>query len=927
VKKRRHFALTALLAFLAALCEVSAAETTIDPSLSVAIQRTNQSTTLSWFGVNSLQYQVESSPDLATWNNTSPVLTGAGAVLSFTNPGGQSRRFFRVKRLVPGAPNSAVFNAASGILTVIGDELANTISVGRDAAGTILVNGGAMPITGGPATVTNVVLVEVFGRGGDDHLTVETASGLPPMHLFGEAGNDTLTGGIGSDVLVGGSGQDTLIGGRGNDLLYGDGDDDTFIWNPGDGNDLIEGGAGNDTLVFNGANIAENIDISANGSRLRFFRNIANIIIDADGVERVDFHALGGADTVVVNNLVGTAVTQVNIDLAGTLGGTNGDAAADVVALNGTAGSDTFNITANGAAVEATGLGAVVRVLNAEATNDVISINGVGGDRVNVNGSALADVMTVTAVSTNIAQVNVSGFILPVNVSGALTLAVNGLGGPDTISCSGNLALVGIPLILDGGDGDDIIFGSNGPDTILGGAGNDTIDGNQGSDFILMGTGDDTFVWDPGDGSDVVEGQGGNDTILFNGSNIAEIIDVSANGSRLRFTRNVANIVLDADGVEQVTFRALGGADRVVVHDLTGTAVTQVNIDLAGTLGGTNGDAAADVVALDGTLGSDTFNIAANGSAVEATGLGALVRVLNGESTNDVISITGVGGDHVNVNGSALADVMTVTAVSTNIAQVNVSGFTLPVNVSGALTLSVNGLGGPDTISCSGNLALVGVPLILDGGDGNDTISGSNGPDTILGGPGNDIIDGNQGNDFILMGADDDTFIWDPGDGNDVVEGQGGNDTIMFNGSNIAENIEMSANGNRLRFTRNIANIVLDADGVEQVTFRALGGADNVIVNSLAGTAVIQVNIDLASSAGTGDAAIDTITVYGTGVADTINITANAGAVDVSGLAALVRILHPEVANDSLIVNGLGGTDTFNVGPGVSALIGVTVNQ
>ena len=39
-----------------------------------------------------------------------------------------------------------------------------------------------------------------------------------------------------------------------------------FMWNPGDGSDIVEGGAGTDTLVFNGANIDETIDISANGS-------------------------------------------------------------------------------------------------------------------------------------------------------------------------------------------------------------------------------------------------------------------------------------------------------------------------------------------------------------------------------------------------------------------------------------------------------------------------------------------------------------------------------------------------------------------------------------------------------------------------------------------------------------------------------------
>ena len=47
-----------------------------------------------------------------------------------------------------------------------------------------------------------------------------------------------------------------------------------------------------------------------------------------------------------------------------------------------------------------------------------------------------------------------------------------------------------------------------------------------------MGAGDDTFVWNPGDGSDTVEGQDGLDTMLFNGANINEKIDISANGER-----------------------------------------------------------------------------------------------------------------------------------------------------------------------------------------------------------------------------------------------------------------------------------------------------------------------------------------------------------------------------------------------------------
>ena len=120
-----------------------------------------------------------------------------------------------------------------------------------------------------------------------------------------------------------------------------------------------------------------------------------------------------------------------------------------------------------------------------------------------------------------------------------------------------------IPTTIDGGDGNDRLAGGSGAETLIGGEGNDSIDGNRGNDVARMGSGDDTFVWDPGDGSDVVEGESGTDTMLFNGANVAEQVDLSANGSRLRFTRDIGTITMDIDGVETVDFNALGGADTV----------------------------------------------------------------------------------------------------------------------------------------------------------------------------------------------------------------------------------------------------------------------------------------------------------------------------------------------------------------------------
>ena len=59
-------------------------------------------------------------------------------------------------------------------------------------------------------------------------------------------------------------------------------------------------------MLFNGAGGAEQVDLSANGNRLRFFRGTqGTITMDTRCVERVDFNALGGADLVTVNDLTG----------------------------------------------------------------------------------------------------------------------------------------------------------------------------------------------------------------------------------------------------------------------------------------------------------------------------------------------------------------------------------------------------------------------------------------------------------------------------------------------------------------------------------------------------------------------------------------------------------------------------------------------
>ena len=84
---------------------------------------------------------------------------------------------------------TASFTPASGTLTVIGDNNNNTITLSRDAAGRILVNGGAVAVLGGTPSVANVAVMQTFGLGGQDTLSLSEVNGaLPRANLFGGSG-------------------------------------------------------------------------------------------------------------------------------------------------------------------------------------------------------------------------------------------------------------------------------------------------------------------------------------------------------------------------------------------------------------------------------------------------------------------------------------------------------------------------------------------------------------------------------------------------------------------------------------------------------------------------------------------------------------------------------------------------------------------
>jgi Ca2+-binding RTX toxin-like protein len=680
----------------------------------------------------------------------------------------------------------------------------------------IAVSGGP---AGVPIDVVNAEMLAVEALAGNDTLNGAVGlAALTQLTLDSGAGNDAINGGDGNDSLRGGSENDAIDGNRGDDTgLLGVGDD-SFTWDPGDGSDKVEGETGTDTMIFNGAGIAEKFDFSANGNRLKFFRDAANITMDVDDTERVDLRALGGIDDTVVNDLSATDVKNIELDLETTIGGGAGDGAADTVTVNGPGGNDTITIAPNAGAVDVTGLATAVKIEHSEAANDLLN--------------------------------------------------VNGLGGNDTISGAVGLAAL-IKVGIDGGAGDDTVNGGDGAEVMLGGDGDDAIDGNRGDDTGLLGAGDDSFRWDPGDGSDIVEGgQDGADTLLFIGAGVAENFDVSANGERVRFLRDLANITMDLNDVERIDTQMLGGADSAVLNDTSATDLKTVAFDLEAAIGGGTGDGAADSVTVNGTNNPDDIQISALGNVVEVNGAPAEVQLEHSEAAND--------------------------------------------------KLTVNGLGGADTITAEPGLAAL-IQLVINGGTEVDVLTG---------GDGNDRIVGQQQNDSMFGGAGDDTLVWNPGDANDLVEGQAGNDTMEFVGAAGNEEFDASAVAGRLRFTRDVGNIVMDVGGTETVDLRSLGGKDTAVVNDLTATGVTEANIDLAGAigGGAGDGLADTITVNGTNGPDNIAVATNGGVVDLTGLFTGIGISHSEVANDLLAINGFGGDDDVVIGRDVAALIQTLVD-
>jgi RTX calcium-binding nonapeptide repeat (4 copies) len=686
-------------------------------------------------------------------------------------------------------------------------------------------------------------------------------------------------------------------GGRGSDTLRISSARGSFT---GSERTVVNGGRGSDVLTLVGSRGAEALTVAASRRRLRLTssalsaRAAAVRPVTAGSVEHLDVKPGRGADAVTVGDLTRARVADVALELGSVAGG---DGRRDTVVASGTAAGDALS-AGGGATRVVSGLPWAFGAAHFEADLDRLIVNALGGvDTLALFGSEGADVIDVSGdgefMHAVVGEAEVDSedveslHVTPLRGADTITLGDLGRtdvgqatldlgttpGGPadgetDSVDVLGRdaadnigvssvraISVTGLPTFtsIPGADPGDrlAVNGMGGADTIdaaglVANAAVLTLRGGADADALSGGPGDDRFAWSTGDGADLVEGGGGTDTADVGGGDLPEIFSLAQVGPRAAITTGAVNAgVMDMAGVERARFGPGRGADAVTVPAFLGPELKTVSVE-------TGADGQQDTVTAEGTVIVDTISVTAEGSGASVGGLPVKTTVTTHEPGEDILQI------------SARDEADTINAS------------TLPAGVIGL------------------------------------THGGGLGPDLLIGSEGRDRFDGGDGDDFALMGAGDDTFVWDPGDDNDTLEGQAGTDRLLFNGNGAAEAFDISANGGRVRFLRNVANVLMDCNDVEVVDLNALGGSDSTVINNMAGTALGQVNLALGAANGEGDAALDNVSLFGTPGDDVVAISGGPGVLSATGLPTGLSVTGAEAANDRLTVNADAGSDTVN---------------
>ncbi|MGH2905629.1 MAG: S8 family serine peptidase [Solirubrobacterales bacterium] len=760
---------------------------------------------------------------------------------------------------------------------------------GVAGAVTVTIDDSANDGTGGENDniKSNVEMV----TGGDGNDTLTGSSGNETLN--GGPGDDALDGGLGADTLIGGSGsndsvtyasrtgnlfvnfnfyqgsgesgeQDTiyndvesLTGGSGNDILwagFGGGDPNRTI-HGGPGNDQIQGSDGNDTLYGDaGGDIIHGYD--------------GNDTIDG-GIDQDWLYGDNGTDTVSYS----TRTANVTLQLDGTsYSGEAGEAdTVDTTIENAVTGSGNDFVLGNASG----------NTISSGAGSDTLM--GYGGNDV-FNGGADED------------------WVSYANESAPVTASIDGVAndGP-----SGQSDQIQSDIEdIQGGSGDDNLFGSAVANQLDGSNGNDNLTGNDGNDSLLGSYGNDTAY--PGNGNDTFQGFDGDDQMV---SSPGADVFVGGNGTydAANYGSETANLNISLDDV--ANDGAVGEGDNIsgdteTVISGSGNDTVTGN-SLANTLLGGNG---TDTI--DGGLGADSLQ-----------GGGGTDTVTYASRTNPLfVSINlSNGSGETGEQDSIAQDVEGVIGGSGN--DVIYGGF------GSDPSRNLDGGPGADQIHGGSNADT------LSGGTGDDMLWGAAGNDTLNGNDGNDTLEGEAGADVFNGGNNTDTANYasrtaaetvtldgtqnDGDTTNDTatkdnvktdvenVTGGSGNDTITGQSSGSVANTFVGNGGNDT-FTGNDGNDTLDG-GTGADVFNGGTGTDTATYASR----TVAETITLDGTQNDGDTTNDTATKDNV-KADVENVIGGSGNDTITGPSSgsVANTLSGGDGNDTL--NGGDGTDTLN---------------
>jgi Ca2+-binding RTX toxin-like protein len=386
-----------------------------------------------------------------------------------------------------------------------------------------------------------------------------------------------------------------------------------------------------------------------------------------------------------------------------------------------------------------------------------------------VTSSVNAGVLTVTSNAGDAITITDDAGALKINGqdpgTGAATSAtitsiqVTGDAGSNNINLAGvtGTAFTALTNVnVDGAGGNDVINGSQLADVLEGGGANDRIIGDNnpaGTDDDMRGEGgNDTLVWNPGDGDDINEGGAGSDVSEVNGGGKEQFeVNPSATAGRVSFDRVQPDPTFGApfnvdisDDTEKLDLNAGGGDDIINAGNGLQALAFALDIDGGDLNDVIDGGDGADLI--DGAAGDDQIAADNNplGTRDNARGGAGNDTMTWNPGDGDDVNEGGDDNDTVVVNGGAVDEDFRVQPSSTpGRVSFDRTGPTPPgpfnIDIGSSENLVLNAGDGKDTIKGSRGLAGL-IDSTFNGDGGRDRIKGTDGEDLLQGGAGGDVI-------------------------------------------------------------------------------------------------------------------------------------------------------------------------------------------